>query len=309
METDADKEIRADIFEVSLGMDAEKAARLEKLCKSESVEISGKEVPYSEDLRVYRRNALEYGRNLRGTYANKDTGEVVMLTSSKNNGGLKEILQHDYQDKEHVQSIAAIPKIVENAIFITQLVNEDYLKHPNMVAYRYYACGLKIDSVDYTVKMVVGVMNDGSRYYDHRLTQIEKGRLIDFVQLLQQKTSPNHANGLTSPSLQLSEDTVLDETCGASTPPLTSDYKDKRLLSILQTKAVKKIGGVELSPGQQQALAAGEVVKLENVTDKIGRKQTVYAQWDTEKGSPRLYRNTPDRKVVQQERQNRKIHL
>jgi hypothetical protein len=111
-----------------------------------------------------------------------------LLTSSKKNGGLKEILQHDYQDKEHIQSIAAVPKIIENSIFITQLLNEDSSKHPNIVFYRYYACGLKVSDIDYTVKVVVGVMDDGSKYYDHRLTRIEKGKLIDMIQGSTKKT-------------------------------------------------------------------------------------------------------------------------
>jgi hypothetical protein len=71
------EEIRWNTFEISFGEDIEKTARLEKLRSSKPVEISGTEVPYSEDLREYRRNALEYGRSLRGKYTNKDTGEVI----------------------------------------------------------------------------------------------------------------------------------------------------------------------------------------------------------------------------------------
>jgi hypothetical protein len=271
----------SDVFEISFGTDAEKEARLERLRNSKPVEITGQEVPYSEDLKEYRRNALEYGRILRGKYINRDTDEIVVLTSSKNNGGLKEILQHDYQDTEHIQSIAAIPEIIENAIFITQLGNEDTIKHPNIAFYRYYACGLKISGMDYTVKMVVGVMDDGSKYYDHRLTPVEKGRLIDLIQAEAKKNSPNYANRLTSPLLQLSE----GKTGEVSTPPLISEYKDKRLISILQTKSVKKIGGVELSPEQQKTLAAGEVVKIENAADKAGQEQTISVRWNVEKKS------------------------
>jgi hypothetical protein len=272
------------LFEIFFGTDFEKEARLEKLRNSKTIEITGDEVPYNEDLRQYRKNALEYGRNLRGKYINKNTEEIIVLTSSKKNGGLKEILQHDYQDKEHIQSVAAIPKIIENAIFITELLNEDNLKHPNTASYRYYACGLKISGVSYTVKMVVGVMDDGSKYYDHRLTQVEKSALIDIIQTVSTKNSPNHANGLASPSLQLGE----GKTGEILSPPLT-DYKDKRLISILQTKVVKKIGEVELSFEQQKLLAAGDTIRIEDVADKAGKKQTAYVRWNAEKGSPEFF--------------------
>jgi hypothetical protein len=87
--------------------------------------------------------------------------------------------------------------------------------------------------------------------------------------------------------LRLSE----GKTGEALTTPLISEYKDKRLISVLQTKSVKKIGGVALSPAQQKSLAAGELVKIENATAKAGQKQTVYARWDAEAGRPKLFRS------------------
>lgn len=46
--------------------------------------------------------------------------------------------------------------------------------------YRYYICGLKIAGEEYTAKIVVGVRN-GKTYYDHDLSSIEKGQLIDSI--------------------------------------------------------------------------------------------------------------------------------
>ena len=34
---------------------------------------------------------------------------------------------------------------------------------------------------EYTVKAVISNMTDGTRYYDHKLTNIEKGKLIDII--------------------------------------------------------------------------------------------------------------------------------
>jgi hypothetical protein len=61
------------------------------------------------------------------------------------------------------------------------------------------------------------------------------------------------------------------------------------IISILQTKTVKIFGGVDLSSEQQESLAAGETIKIENATNKAGQKQTVYVRWNTEKGSPEFF--------------------
>jgi hypothetical protein len=103
------------------------------------------------------------------------------LTSSNKSGGIKEILEHNYRDKEHLQSIAAITKIIENGIYIDTIYNEDTTKHPNVTSYDYYVCGLKINEIDYTVKAVIANTENGDRYYDHKLTNIEKGKLIDII--------------------------------------------------------------------------------------------------------------------------------
>ncbi len=67
--------------------------------------------------------------------------------------------------------------------------------------------GLKIGAEDYTVKSVVARTLEGERYYDQRLTEIEKSDLLSV------------ATRMTSPG---SESSAL------------SDIEDKRLLRILQ---------------------------------------------------------------------------
>ena len=99
----------------------EKKQRIEKLRKSEPVEITGREIEPSDDLKQYKKNALEYGKRLRGEYTNKDTGETVMV--GKN--AIKEVLNHDYKNAEQLQSVAAIPQIIENAVYIESQANTD----------------------------------------------------------------------------------------------------------------------------------------------------------------------------------------
>lgn len=217
----------------SMSLESPKEERIEKLRESKPVEITGEEITPSDDLKQYKRNALEYGKKLRGVYTNEDTGEQIELTGGNRRGGLREILQHDYKDKEHLQSIAAIPQIIEKAIFIDELPNEDRKNYPGVRAFRYYVCGLKIADVDYTVKAVIAEQNNGERYYDHKLTKIEKGKLLSIILTIQ----------------KAGMDSDLPRSVG----------KDSRLLSILQVKDEKKPndglyrvgGGKELRDGRK----------------------------------------------------------
>lgn len=204
-----------------------KAERLEKLRRSEPIRITGKEIAPGEDLKQYKKNALEYGKTLRGEYVNRDTGERIMLHGGSNNGGIREILQHDYKDTEHLQSIAAIPQIIEQSVFIDSSVNLDQQAHPNVSEYRYYVSGLDIGGTDYTVKSVVAVDNNGNRYYDHKLTSIEKGKLLELVTRI---TNPR-------PSATISQDIAGSPVIQKTGPETTlSEIKDKRLISVLQAE-------------------------------------------------------------------------
>lgn len=189
--------------------DWEKATRIEKLKMSKPVEITGQEIKASEDIKEYKQNALEYGKSLRGEYTNADTGSSVQVNAQS----IKEVLHHDYKDVEHLQSVAAIPALIEQGVYIDTVANELKDANSKVREYQYYVCGLKIGGVDYTVKFVIAVDNNGNRYYDHKLTEIEKSKLLDEL------------DRITSPSSQ--EENAL------------SAIKDKRLLSILQTNSSK----------------------------------------------------------------------
>lgn len=203
-----------------------KKERIEKLRKSEPIEITGKEIEPSDDLKQYKKNALEYGKSLRGEYINKDTGAIISVTGGNSRGGIREILQHDYKDVEHLQSIAAVPQIIENSVFIEELANEDLEKYPGVKSFSYYVCGLKIAGVDYIVKAVIANQNNGERYYDHKLTNIEKGKLLSIAPTIQKA-------GIDGNS------------------PL-SDVKDKRLLSILQTNEKENARKIKQATGWER---------------------------------------------------------
>lgn len=215
-------QVRTKAFKNWFG-DWEKSARIEKLRKAKPVEITGKEVKPSDDLKQYKKNASEYGKTLQGLYVNKDTGKEIQLQRGRKNGGINEVLQHDYKNAEHLQSIAAIPAIIENSVYIDTQDNTDLFKNPGVREYQYYVCGLKIGSEDYTVRATIAVDNKGDRYYDHKLTQVEKGKLLD---LIENQAALNNGFGATP-------DTKSTTTF--------SGYKDTNLVSLLQNDSSKVV--------------------------------------------------------------------
>mgnify|MGYP002647220891 CR=1 FL=1 len=226
-----------------------KKGRIEKLRKSEPVEITGKEVTPSDDLKQYKKNALEYGKNLQGEYTNKDTGRTIQLQRRRKNGGLKEILQHDtLNDTVQIKSVAAIPSIIENAIYIDSSENQDVQKNPNVVAYHYYICGLKIGSEDYTVRMVEAEEKDGNRYYDHKLTHIEKGKLINELALI----NPSSSTELSSTPDAGTEDRNRPTNRGEIQTAPISNIKDKKLVSLLQTNEKENARKIKQATGWER---------------------------------------------------------
>ncbi|MFZ7198472.1 LPD38 domain-containing protein [Avibacterium avium] len=183
-----------------------KSESLEKLRQAKPIHISGKDIEPSSDLRQYKRNALNYGKTLRGSYVNKDTGQEIKLGRA----AIQEVLRHDYKDPDHLQSIAAIPQIIEKAIYVDTLPNEDKAKHPDISSYDYYLAGLNIGGDDYTVRAVIANSTTGEKYYDHKLSEIEKGDLLEMTSRVSTAEISNQS-------------------------PI--DLDDKRLLQILQDKS------------------------------------------------------------------------
>jgi hypothetical protein len=280
-------------YEIFFDTDFEKEARLEKLRNSSPIEITGEEVPYNEDLRKYRQNALEYGKILRGEYTNKDTGKNIAVSRNS----IEEILHHSIAEDVHIKSIVAIPQIIEKSIYVNTLKNKKVAKNPNIRSYDYYVAGMRIGGVDYTVKAVVATGTDGKRYYDHALTQVEKAKLL--AEINQQGVFKNNfaSSGLSSAGesgeAKQSHPATKEGEITENSP--ISTYKDKRLILILQTKTIKFFGGVELSSEQQESLAAGEAIRIENATNKAGQKQTVCVRWNTGKGSLEFFSSANER--------------
>lgn len=233
-----------------------KSESLEKLRRAETIRISGREIPEGGNLREYKRNALEYGKSLRGSYVNKDTGREITLGAS----GVKEVLQHDYKDAEHLQSIAAIPQIIENAVYIDTLPNEDS-KVPHIKEFEYYLAGLNIGGTDYTVRAAVGVSDFGDRYYDHKLTKIEKGKLLEARHSDNKSGVPQQQNAL-------------------------GNSDDKRLLQILQDKNAGKGGIADFDTEAVRFSRAANIgAAISHITGKKSDlRNALKDRWDASKG-------------------------
>lgn len=233
-----------------------KSESLEKLRRAETIRISGREIEAGDDLRQYRRRAMEYGKSLRGSYVNKDTGREISLGRA----GITEVLHHDVSNPEHLQSIAAIPQIIEKSIYIDTLPNEDKAKNPDIQEYEYYVAGLNIGGTDYTVKAAIAVATTGDKYYDHKLTRIEKGDLLEMTSRLS--------------SAEISNQSPL------------SGIDDKRLLQILQDKDAGKGGIADFDTEAVRFSRAANIgAAIGHITGKKSDlRNALKDRWDASKG-------------------------
>lgn len=203
--------------------DWEKTLQIEKLRKSKAISISGKEFEITDDFKQNKKNALKYSQSFTGEYTNTDTGTTIAIYRGRQNGGVNEVLQHNYKDIPHIQSIAAIPDIIKNSIYIESQPNNDVEKNPDVAEYQCYVCGLNIAGEDYTVLAKIAVDKKGNRYYDHNLTAVEKGKLIDIA---------NNEQSAVASGFGTTPDTKSTTN---------SQRKYRELLSILQINSSKVV--------------------------------------------------------------------
>lgn len=202
-------QVRTRAFKKWFG-DWEKAARIEKLRRSEPVIISGQE--HEGKYELNRESAKAWMKdNLRGSYENEDTKTVITIGRK----GVNKVTSHSMGSEAHLKSIAAIPEMLKKAVFITrEQATKAGAQYPE---YEYYVVGIKIGDVDYTAKVTIGVDENGNKFYDHALTEIEKGKLLD------QKNGQAAIPGFISTEIN----------------PSVTKGKDTKLFSILQTNSSK----------------------------------------------------------------------
>ena len=253
-----------------------------KIRNSKEAVISGDEIDFTPgDDKGNKKKALDYGKRLQGTYINVDTGLSIQLQRGIHNGGLNEVLKHDYKNEEHIKSIAAIPQLIENGILIAEVPNEDKPKNPTVSYYQHYVCGLKIGDSEYTVHALIAVDAKGDRYYDHNLISIEKENLLNLLS----QAENNNGFGTTP-------DTKSTTVTG---------HKFNKLISILQSLTDVK---ARITPAQdaeyRKAYESGDTEKAmqmvkdafnaaypnNKIVDENGEPMVVYRgqNWDKQDG-------------------------
>jgi hypothetical protein len=105
--------------------------------------------------------------NLKKDYTVKSTGEKYFIARE----GKKKIAG---ADETTLKSVAYLPGIIENAIFIAE--EAPYKPKSKFSAYRYYLTPIEIDGIEYLARLVFGKGKKRKwEYYDHILHEIKKG--------------------------------------------------------------------------------------------------------------------------------------
>lgn len=337
-EEDFEKYIHSEEFISKFG-DWEKANRLEKLKESESLTIDNQIIihgnnvtneindlrqnPSSENLKILTKYVNELGKemvqNLRfeQNLTKYENPKFIVSNDNKsysfNFSGIKETSRHNIFQKGHIEGIANIPEIIEASFYIGTEKNEDNRK-PELSKFHYYGLGIKLDNEDFTAKVVFTENKQGEVYYDQSLSNIEKGRLIDIIQmdkmpenlspLITQRESEQEEvlNPLISQeNLKNNPETVLPHIQGRDSsevfsksnnqPPLMREeksnppkYYDKRLMNICQVPQMPYLEKNIITGKWQPTKEAVEAVKNGTLfIEKHGQKYVMNDSVDVNK--------------------------
>ncbi len=205
---------------------------LEEVLNSTPIVFNG-DYTVSGDPKQAKSKAFKDALNsVRGTYKNKETGKYITLTRR----GVKEVLNHDSYSPNiasaQIKSVFLIPDIIRVARPFATENNED--TKADTATFNYYLSLVSIDGKDYLVRSSIIEANDGTVYYDHKLTN--KGSL----------------NGA-----------LLNTNPGFS--PASSNIDDKRLLSLLQ----EKNNGKSVKSLKQTNLSSSDNILYQSYNDEF----------------------------------------
>ena len=189
-----DEYIHSDEFIEKFG-DWEKINRLEKLENQQIIQVNstiidnGKDIteeirnlrnnPTKENVKKLRDIGQSIGAKFLNTpFENLDTNESMIFV---NNAKIQETTSHHIKDAGVIESIYHLPELIKNGILIQETLNEDKEKHPEIEKYQYLINGFKVEDEEYTAKTVISIDKQGRKFYDQRLSSIEKGNLIDLL--------------------------------------------------------------------------------------------------------------------------------
>lgn len=133
------------------------------------VKISGKEFSEETNIKKLRPLARKYAKDhLQGKIVtNKDSGWKIEVAGQ----GLKHAISFAKKNY-HLQSIAGVPGMLENAVKISTEPHRG--KDRNIPWVHQFIAPLRIGENFYRVKLTVRETLDGRKYYNHHATEIEK---------------------------------------------------------------------------------------------------------------------------------------
>ncbi|AEC02383.1 hypothetical protein [Parasphaerochaeta coccoides] len=181
---------------------------IDSLEKSSSV-VSGEKLPFSvsDNASDTRKKIRTMTAGIRASYINKDSQESIEF----NRSSLDDLLRHDYLNEEHLASLFAIPKFIENGKILGSFTDGNARK------FTYLLSLFEYNGNRYVVRSSLRE-ESGKYYYDHKLSSLEKVKNL-LAALPYSRQENNGTPWLTSP---------------ARAPKDSYAIEDKRLFSLLQ---------------------------------------------------------------------------
>jgi hypothetical protein len=192
--------------------DWERAARIEKLYTAGDITLDGNAYAGKYEIgkspKENRNSIINYLKTLleNEKLENPDVPGPIKL----GNNGIDKITSYGMSNPAYMKTIAHIPALLKNAVLIAE--EAPRRADPHYYAFKHLVTGFEMEGEKYTAHIVLGE-NAGVWYYQHNLSQIEKGTLIEVIRG-------------TNSGLQGS---------------LSNTVKDSTLLEILQAPGISKV--------------------------------------------------------------------
>ncbi|MDR2020678.1 MAG: hypothetical protein LBQ14_07950 [Treponema sp.] len=222
--------------------DWERAVRIAQLEKSPNLKLDGNAYEGKYDIsgtpKENKKSIEAYLKNLKGMRNDHINGPIELGGT-----GIGKITSWGMNNQTYMKTIAHIPTMLKNAVLISE--NGPNRANSHYQSFRHLVTGIELDGEPYTVHIVLGE-NAGIWYYQHILSKIEKGTLIE----------------------------VIRETNSGLQDSL-SDIKDTTLREILQAPNTSKVIDAN---GEPLAVFRGDKAGL----DRFLNKQGIYHAADAE---------------------------
>ncbi|MDR2784574.1 MAG: hypothetical protein LBB83_01535, partial [Treponema sp.] len=160
--------------------DWERAARIAQLEKSPNLKLDGNAYEGKYDISgTPKENHKSITAYLKSIAKNEKLGNSYVSEPIRlGNDGIDKMTSYGMSNLAYMKSIAHIPTLLKNAVLITEESPRKSVAH--YYAYKHLATGFEMNGEKYTAHIVLGE-NAGIWYYQHNLSQIEKGTLVEVI--------------------------------------------------------------------------------------------------------------------------------